>query len=60
MTDQDIQQIRKRIDDIAEAVQELQELGEENDIPVVERTATRIEGSLAPLDTHMPPELTEE
>jgi hypothetical protein len=60
MTDQDIHQMRERIDEIAEAVQELKELGEQNNIPAVERTATRIEGSLAPLETHLPPELTEE
>lgn len=60
MTDQDIQQMRRRIDEIAEATQQLAELGDENDLPAVERTARRIEGTLAPLETHVPPELTEE
>lgn len=60
MTDQDIQQMRRRIDEIAEATRQLAELGEENDLPVVERTAERIDGTLAPLDAHVPPELTEE
>lgn len=60
MTDQDIQEIRSRIDDIAEAARELQELGEDHDLPVVERTAKRIDGTVRPLDEHVPPELTDD
>jgi hypothetical protein len=60
MTDQEIRQMRRRIDEIAEAAETLQELGEETDVPAVERTAKRIEGTLAPLDAHVPPELTDE
>ena len=60
MTDNDIEQIRRRIDDITEAAEQLQELGAENDLPAVERTAKRIDGTVAPLDAHVPPELTDE
>jgi hypothetical protein len=60
MTDNEIQQIRRRIDDIAEAAERLEELGAENDLPAVERTAKRIEGTVGPLDAHVPPELADE
>ena len=59
MTDQDIREMRRRIDEIAEAARELRELGEETDVPAVERTAERIEGTLAPLDANVPPERTD-
>lgn len=60
MTEQDIEQMRRRIDDIVEATQKLRELGEENDVPAVERTAKRLEGTVTQLETHVPPELSEE
>jgi hypothetical protein len=61
MTDHDdIREMRERIDDIAEATERLQELGEENDVPAVERIATRIEGTLTTLDNQVPPELTDD
>ena len=60
MTDHDIQKIRDRIEQIEDAVDDLQQLGDDNDIPAVERTATRIEGALTTLDAHVPPELTED
>lgn len=60
MTDQDIQRMRDRIDEIDAALEELQQLGEQNDVPAVERSASRMAGTLVILETHLPPELLEE
>lgn len=59
MTD-DVQEIRERIDEIAEAAERLQELGDRQNVPAVERTAKRIEGTLTTLDNNVPPELTDQ
>lgn len=59
MTD-DVREIRERIDDLNETLAELQRLGEEHDVPAVERIATRMDGTLTTLDAHVPPELVEE
>lgn len=57
--DADLAELRRRIDDLAEAAAAVRELGEANDVPAVERGAVRIEGTLAMLDAHVPPELVE-
>lgn len=55
-----LEEMRERVDDIAEATAHLRELGEREDFPAVERNARRIEGVLAMLDGNLPPELVED
>ena len=59
VSEEEIEQIRTHVDDIAEAARTLRELGVEHDLPVVECTAERIEGTVDPLDAHVPPELSD-
>lgn len=58
-TSEDLAEISTRIDRVAADIEALQKLGEEHDLPAVERTAKRIEGTLSTLDSNVPPELTD-
>ena len=57
ITNGDVEELRRRIDDLAAAAADVRRLGESNGVPAVERGAARIEGTIAMLDAHVPPEL---
>lgn len=57
---QEMAEFANRVDDLVEATEALREFGEEQELPVVERTADRIEGSVDMLEQNLPRELLEE
>lgn len=52
--DVDPEELLARIERLEAATAELRAYGEEHDLPVVERTAARIEGTLGPLRGNVP------
>lgn len=61
MTDRDLyREMAAEIEKLNDAVARLRELGEEGDLPAIERNAKRIEGTAETLSDNLPPELTEE
>lgn len=57
LTDEELREIRDRIEAIEAATDRLRELGA--DVPAIERNAARIQGTLGMLDAEVPPELVE-
>ena len=57
---EDLAEIRARIETIAEETAALRDAGAEHDIPAVERTAKRLQGTLSTLEANVPPEVVEE
>lgn len=57
---QDIAELADCIDTLVAATEDLREFGEEHDLPVVERTADRLEGTVDVLEQNVPRELLEE
>lgn len=55
----DPEELLARIENLEAAVADLQAYGETHDIPVVERTATRIDGTVATLYGNVPGGLEE-
>lgn len=61
MTDRTLyREMAAEIEKLNEAVARLQELGEEAELPAIERNAKRVEGVATTLSDNLPPELTEE
>lgn len=61
MTDpQTYREIAEEIERLEAATARLRELGEEADLPAVERNAKRVEGVVETLADNVPPELLEE
>lgn len=61
MTDREqLREIAAEIETLTAAAARLQELGEEADLPAVERNAKRVEGVATTLSDNVPPEVTEE
>lgn len=61
MTDRDVyREMAAEIEKLNDAVTRLQELGEEAEMPAIERNAKRVEGVATTLSDNLPPELTEE
>ena len=62
MTDtdvEDLREIREQIDELQATAARLQELGEEHDIPAVERNASRVGDVAGMLELNVPEELFE-
>lgn len=53
-------ELAERIERLAETTEELRELGEEHEIPAVERNAKRIQGVLHVLEQNVPRDLIDE
>lgn len=61
MTDRDVyREMADELETLLAAAERLRALGEEADVPVIERNAKRIEGVATTLSDNLPPELTEE
>lgn len=55
-----LEDIHAHVEDLTEAVEALRRLGDEEDIPAVERNAKRIEAAVDILDRNLPPETREQ
>lgn len=61
MTDRDVyREMADELETLLTATERLRALGEEADVPAIERNAKRIEGVATTLSDNLPPELTEE
>lgn len=56
----ELRELAARVDRLAETAAELRELGEEHEIPAVERNARRVEDVVEVLKQNVPEELIEE
>lgn len=57
MSEDTIEEIRDQVELLTETTARLRELGKQEDIPVVEHTAGRIDGVVATLSGNLPPEI---
>lgn len=55
-----IEEIHAHVDDLTATAETLRQLGEESDLPALERNAKRIEGIADVLDRNLPPETLDE
>lgn len=55
-----LEEMRDRVDRLDDEAESLRELGEREDLPVVERTAARLSGVIEQLSANLPPELFED
>lgn len=55
-----IEEMRTLVDELAETAAELREVGEEEDLPAIERNVARLEGVIEQLDRNLPAELLED
>lgn len=55
-----LREMRALVDELAEDAAALQALGEEADVPAIERNAARLQGVIEQLDRNLPPELLED
>jgi len=60
ISDEDLEAIVTELERIRESIDQLHELGESTDLPVVERNAVRLDGTLRMLEAQFPPEAHEE
>ena len=60
VSDEDLEAIATELERIRESADRLRELGEESDLPAVERNAIRLQGTLRMLEAQFPPEIHEE
>lgn len=58
MSEDTIEEIRDQVELLTETTARLRDLGDEEDIPVVEHTAERIDGVVATLLGNLPPKST--
>ena len=60
LTSADLERIAALVDDLAETSAALVELGDEQDVPAIEHTASRVRDSVRVLEQNVPQELLEE
>ncbi len=60
VSDDDLTEIAAEIEAIREATERLRKLGENTDIPAIERNAVRLQGTLRTLEMEVPPEVFED
>lgn len=60
VSDDDVEAIAAEIEAIREATERLRKLGEDNDLPAIERNAVRLQGTLRTLEMEVPPEAFED
>lgn len=53
-TDVDIDELRERVAALSEAAEALREYGDAHDIPAIERSAARVEGTVRVIESNVP------